>query len=64
MQFEVELSEEEGGVFKATAVVYPAVTATGRTEKEALGLIMEAMEKYMRAQAKDAARPSRPAALR
>lgn len=56
MQFEVELSEEEGGVFKATAVVYPAVTATGRTEKEALGLLMEAMEKYMRAQAKDSAR--------
>jgi predicted RNase H-like HicB family nuclease len=56
MQFEVELSEEEGGVFKAIAVAYPKVTATGRTEKEALGLIMEAMEKYMRAQAKDGAR--------
>ena len=56
MQFEVELSEEEGGVFKAAAVAYPAVTATGRTEKEALGLLMEAMEKYMRAQAKESAR--------
>jgi predicted RNase H-like HicB family nuclease len=56
MQFEVELSEEEGGVFKAIAVVYPTVTASGRTEKEALGLLMEAMEKYMRARAKDAAR--------
>ena len=56
MQFEVELTEEEGGVFKAAAVAYPKVTATGRTEKEALGLLMEAMEKYMRAQAKDAAR--------
>ena len=56
MHFEVELSEEEGGVFKAVAVAYPAVTASGRTEKEALGLLMEAMEKYMRSQAKGAAR--------
>ena len=52
MRFEVDLTEEEGGVFKATAVAYPNVTATGRTEKEALGLLMEAMEKYMRAQGK------------
>jgi predicted RNase H-like HicB family nuclease len=56
MRFEVELSEEEGGIFKATAVAYPTVSVTGRTEKEALGLLMEAMEKYMRAQVKDAAR--------
>ena len=56
MHFEVELSEEEGGVFKAVAVAYPTVTASGRTEKEALGLLMEAMEKYMRAHAKAAAR--------
>lgn len=52
MRFEVDLTEEEGGVFKATAVAYPSVSATGRTEKEALGLLMEAMEKYMRAQPK------------
>jgi predicted RNase H-like HicB family nuclease len=56
MHFEVELSEEEGGIFKAVAVAYPAVTASGRTEKEALGLLMEAMEKYMRSQAKGGAR--------
>jgi predicted RNase H-like HicB family nuclease len=56
MHFEVELSEEEGGVFKAVAVAYPTITASGRTEKEALGLLMEAMEKYMRAQAKASAR--------
>lgn len=53
MRFEVDLTEEEGGVFKATAVAYPAVTATGRTEKEALGLLMEAMEKYMRTHPKE-----------
>ena len=56
MHFEVELSEEEGGIFKAVAVAYPTVTSTGRTEKEALGLLVEAMEKYMRAQAKSVAR--------
>jgi hypothetical protein len=52
MRFEVDLTEEEGGVFKATAVAYPSVSVTGRTEKEALGLLMEAMEKYMRTQPK------------
>ena len=52
----LELSAEEGGVSNAVAVAYPTVTASGRTEKEALGLLMEAMEKYMRAQAKAAAR--------
>lgn len=51
MRFEVELSKDEGGLFHATAVVYPEVTATGRTEKEALGLLMEAMERYMKKQA-------------
>jgi predicted RNase H-like HicB family nuclease len=48
MRFEVELLQEEGGIYRATAVVYPEVTATGRTEKEALGLLMEAMERYLR----------------
>jgi predicted RNase H-like HicB family nuclease len=50
MQFEVELTTEETGLFKAVAVAYPGVTATGRTEKEALGLLMNAMEKYMKAE--------------
>ena len=53
MRFEVDLTEEEGGVFKATAVAYPTVSATGRTEKEALGLLMEAMDRYMKAQSKE-----------
>ncbi|HTK90889.1 MAG TPA: hypothetical protein VL948_11595 [Verrucomicrobiae bacterium] len=52
MRFEVDLTEEEGGVFKATAVAYPTVSVTGRTEKEALGLLMEAMDRYMKAQGK------------
>ncbi|MBI4245916.1 MAG: hypothetical protein HY728_05690 [Candidatus Rokubacteria bacterium] len=42
MQFEVEVSKNEAGEWVATAVEY-GVTATGRTEREALALIMEAL---------------------
>jgi hypothetical protein len=55
MQVEVELTEEDTGLFRATAVAYPAVSVTGRTEKEALGLLMEAMEKHMRAETRRSA---------
>jgi len=55
MQVEVELIQEDTGMFRAIAVAYPAVSVTGRTEKEALGLLMEAMEKYMRAEARKSA---------
>jgi len=48
MRIEVELVQEEGGVFRATAVPYPDVSVTGRTEKEALGLLMEAVGKYLK----------------
>jgi predicted RNase H-like HicB family nuclease len=51
MRFEVELIKQDDGLYKATAVAYPTVTATGRTEKEALGLLMEAMGKHMKAEA-------------
>jgi hypothetical protein len=51
MRFEVEVAQEETGLFRATAVLYPDVTVTGRTEKEALGLLMEAMERYMKKKA-------------
>ncbi len=56
MKFEVELfKEEESGLFRAIAVIYPEVTATGRTEKEALGLLMEAMERFMKKKTLDGA---------
>jgi len=48
MRIEVEMVQEEGGVFRATAVSYPGVSVTGRTEKEALGLLMEAVGKYLK----------------
>ncbi len=55
MHVEVELIQEDGGLYRATAVAYPAVSVTGRTEKEALGLLMEAVTKYLRAETRKAA---------
>lgn len=55
MRIEVDLVQEEGGLFRATAVAYPSVTVTGRTEKEALGLLLQAMEKHMKQEARKAA---------
>jgi len=52
MRIEVEVAKDDTGLFRATAIAYPEVTATGRTEKEALGLLMEAMERYMKRQAR------------
>ena len=54
MHIEVDLVQEEGGLFRATAVAYPRVTVTGRTEKEALGLLVAALDKYMREEARKA----------
>ena len=46
---------DTGDTFRAIAVAYPEVTATGRTEKEALGLLMEAMGRFMKKKATDGA---------
>jgi predicted RNase H-like HicB family nuclease len=54
MRIEVDLVQEEG-LYRATAVAYPAVTVTGRTEKEALGLLMDALEKHLREESRKAA---------
>lgn len=50
MKLEVEVVQEEGGLYRASAVLYPDVSVTGRTEKEALGLLLEAVTKYLRSQ--------------
>jgi predicted RNase H-like HicB family nuclease len=42
VQFEVEVYQNETGDWVATAVAYN-VTVTGRTEKEALARMMEAL---------------------
>jgi predicted RNase H-like HicB family nuclease len=55
MRIEVDLIQEEGGIFRATAVAYPSVTVTGRTEKEALGLLVQAIEKHMKEEARKTA---------
>jgi hypothetical protein len=55
VRIEVDLVQEDGGLFRAMAVAYPSVTVTGRTEKEALGLLVQAMEKHMKEEARKAA---------
>jgi len=47
MQFEVEIYENEVKAWIATAVAY-GVTAKGRTEKEALALLMEALAAHFK----------------
>jgi predicted RNase H-like HicB family nuclease len=42
VQFEIEVHEDDAGAWVATAVHYQ-VTATGRTETEALARLMEAL---------------------
>lgn len=48
MKFEVVVETNELGEFVATAVEYPGVSATGRTEKEALALVTRALELHLK----------------
>jgi predicted RNase H-like HicB family nuclease len=54
MRIEVDLIQEEG-LYRATAVAFPSVTVTGRTEKEALALLLDALEKHLKAESRKAA---------
>lgn len=47
MTFEVEVYQNDAGEWVATAVVHN-VTATGRTEKEALSRVMEALARHFK----------------
>ncbi len=47
MRFEVEIYQNEEKKWVATAVAYD-VTATGRTEKEALARVMEALARHFK----------------
>jgi predicted RNase H-like HicB family nuclease len=47
MQFEVEIYQNEAGEWVATAVEH-AVTATGRTESEALARLTEALAHHFK----------------
>jgi hypothetical protein len=42
MQFEIEVHKNDAGLFVATAVAHD-VSATGRTEQEALARVMDAL---------------------
>jgi len=48
MQLEVIVEENEAGQFAAKAVEYPGVSATGRTEKEALARLLDALELHLK----------------
>jgi len=48
MKFEVIVEKPERGKFVATAVDYPGVSATGRTEKEALASVVKALELHLK----------------
>ena len=51
MKFEVEVAQNDAGEWVATAVEYE-VSATGRTEKEALARVMEALAAHIKKAAK------------
>jgi hypothetical protein len=46
MRFEVEVYQNDVGLWVATAIEYD-ITATGRTEKESLALLMEALTTHI-----------------
>ncbi len=58
MQFEVEIFQNETGEWVATAVAYN-VSATGRTEPEALARIMDALALHFKTTPKPQS-PTRP----
>jgi len=47
MQFEVEVERKDTGEWVATAIEYK-VSVTGRTEQEALAMIMDALAKHFK----------------
>jgi hypothetical protein len=47
VQFEVEIYKNEAGEWVATAVAHD-VTATGRSEKEALAILMEKLSAHFK----------------
>jgi predicted RNase H-like HicB family nuclease len=47
VRFEVEVYQDESGEWVATAVEYQ-VSASGRTEREALARVMEALAAHLR----------------
>ena len=48
MRLEVIVEQNEAGEFQAKAVEYPGVSAAGRTEKEALVRLLDALELHLK----------------
>ena len=57
MQFEVEVADNGSGEWTATAVEY-GVSVTGRTEREALARIMDALADHFKRRATRSDTPS------
>lgn len=57
MQFEVEVADDGKGEWTATAVAY-GVSATGRTEREALAMLMDALTAHFKKGASRSGTPS------
>ncbi len=47
MRIEVIVEQKESGEFVASAVEYPGVGATGRTENQALARLFDALESHL-----------------
>ena len=56
MRLEVIVEQNEAGEFQAKAVEYPGVNATGRTEKEALVRLLDALELHLKQGGKETSR--------
>ena len=53
MRLEVIVEQNEAGEFQAKAVEYPGVNANGRTEKEALVRLLDALELHLKKSGKE-----------
>jgi hypothetical protein len=60
MQFEVDVEKNDKGEFVATAVAYK-ISVTGRSETEALAMLMDKLNQFFKAGGPDLA-PRPPAA--
>lgn len=58
MRIEVVVEQNAAGEFVAAAAEYPGVGATGRTEKEALRRLLDALELHLKRGGKPAPPPA------
>jgi predicted RNase H-like HicB family nuclease len=56
VRLEVVVEQTEAGEFQAKAVEYPDVSVTGRTEKEALVRLLDALELHLKRSGRETSR--------